>query len=188
MTMGRASSRSRPDRMKPISKVEGSKPRRALLAADMMSRPLVCVRQGDSMRHAASLLIEKNISGAAVVDGRGRPVGVLTKTDIARYERDRRTGNNPLDDSKKYLRTLGPIEAGAQGVGLEPPSEQDAVFRWMTPRVISVSATASVQEIAREMLRRRIHRVFVKTAKTDALLGVVTTLDVLRCCLSCLDS
>ncbi len=142
-----------------------------LLASDIMSRPLICLREGASMRKAASMMIEHAISGAAVVDGHGRPIGVLTKTDIVRYARDRSTSQ-------------GPIAAAERGTSLEPPSGPDTVCRWMTPQVFSVPATATAQELAREMLRRRIHRVFIRTARSGQLLGVVTTTDVLRRCLT----
>jgi len=53
-------------------------------ASDLMSRDLIVIPQDTPMRDAARLLLQTQVSGAPVVDGRGRCVGLLSTTDFLR--------------------------------------------------------------------------------------------------------
>ena len=57
----------------------------SLTAADLMSRPVEVIAQETSLRAAAHLLSQWQISGAPVVDEAGRPVGVLSVKRIVHY-------------------------------------------------------------------------------------------------------
>jgi CBS domain-containing protein len=57
----------------------------ALTAGDLMSQPVKIIPQGMSLRAAARVLFDANISGAPVVDASGRCVGVLSTTDFVRW-------------------------------------------------------------------------------------------------------
>ncbi len=48
---------------------------------DYMARDLITVMPGDDIHMAVKLLLDERISGAPVVDHRGRLVGVLSKRD-----------------------------------------------------------------------------------------------------------
>ncbi len=61
------------------------KPLIALKAADLMSRDVVTVPEGMSLRAAAHLLFQNQISGAPVVDASGRCIGVLSAADFVRW-------------------------------------------------------------------------------------------------------
>jgi acetoin utilization protein AcuB len=61
-----------------------------LSARDAMSSPVIFVHTGDTMAKAAETLLEKGISGTAVLDSFDRAVGVITKTDFLKYERERK--------------------------------------------------------------------------------------------------
>ena len=60
----------------------------ALKAGDLMSREVVTIRQGMSMWEAADLLIKNQVSGAPIVDGNGKCVGVLSAADFMRAARE----------------------------------------------------------------------------------------------------
>src|SRR3989338_1281153 len=109
-------------------------------AENIMSKPLVFVHTSDTVRHAAGILLDKGISGVPVLDHLERPVGVLTKTDIVRYE----------------------LEFVAEGRGFHRESEEDYVLRWMTPKIFTVSVRASLSDVIREMARHQVHRLFVR--------------------------
>jgi CBS-domain-containing membrane protein len=55
-----------------------------LTAADLMTREVVVLPQGMSLRDAAQLLLRSRASGAPVVDAAGRCVGVLSASDFLR--------------------------------------------------------------------------------------------------------
>jgi len=50
----------------------------------VMSRDVVCVREGVSLYVLTALFLERGISGAPVVDAEGFPLGVVSKTDLVR--------------------------------------------------------------------------------------------------------
>jgi CBS domain-containing protein len=54
--------------------------------ADLMTREVVSVPPGASLKEAAGLLIERGISGLPVVDAEGGVLGVLSETDIVAAE------------------------------------------------------------------------------------------------------
>jgi CBS domain-containing protein len=54
--------------------------------ADLMTREVVSVPPGASLKEAAGLLVENSISGLAVVDEKGGVLGVLSETDIVAAE------------------------------------------------------------------------------------------------------
>ena len=56
----------------------------AARVADAMTREVVCVRADLAARDLAHLLVERHIGGAPVVDRDGRPIGVVSKTDLLR--------------------------------------------------------------------------------------------------------
>src|SRR5262245_47502714 len=60
------------------------KPLASLTVEDLMSRDVVTVHNHRSLREAAQMLLRARVSGAPVVDGAGRCVGVLSTTDFVR--------------------------------------------------------------------------------------------------------
>ena len=71
-----------------------TKPLLALTARDLMSRDLVLLKPETSLREAAHLLVQNRISGAPVVDSRGKCLGVLSATDFVV-----RSGEQPWMDA-----------------------------------------------------------------------------------------
>lgn len=148
-------------------------------AQDVMSPRVVTLCAGESMRRAAAVLLEKGISGAPVLGAQDKPVGVLTKTDIARYERDHVSVRN-AGAGQEAMRTLGTLEAIGQDAGFHPESEEDKISEWMTPKVVAVARDAPMAQVIREMLERHIHRIFVRDGASGRICGVITSFDILR--------
>lgn len=153
-------------------------PENLVHAEMLMSRHLVTLRDDDTMRNAAAVFLDKNISGAPVSDALGRAVGVLTKTDIARYEREHITQVSELD--RETAQTTGILERIAQESGMHCEQAEDLVSRWMTPKVFAVDRRATLGDVLRQMSRRKIHRLFVRDTKRDRIVGIITTFDLMR--------
>ena len=68
----------------------------------IMSRPVEAVRMKDPLQEVAFLFTEKNIGAAAVLDENKKPVGVITKTDLARY-------NNKVDEEDAVEHWMTPV-------------------------------------------------------------------------------
>ena len=56
-----------------------------LTAADLMSREVITLHEGDPLVQAAQLFAKEQISGAPVVDSEGRCVGLLSLADLVRW-------------------------------------------------------------------------------------------------------
>lgn len=57
-------------------------------AADVMHRGVLTVRESLTVRELSEFLLQNGISGAPVVDAGGRLMGVVSQTDIVRFERE----------------------------------------------------------------------------------------------------
>lgn len=117
-----------------------------------MSSPVVSVDADAPLAEADELLSEGAISAVAVEEG-GRPIGVLSVTDL-------------------FARAARRTPAGALTV---PPATIRDV---MTSGVVSVAPDASLAEACRLMVDRRIHRLFV--ADGAQLVGVLSVQDVMQ--------
>src|SRR5438034_1050515 len=71
--------------MEVLAMAASNKPLLTLTAADLMSQTVVTVPQEMSLQAAAHLLSQAHVSGAPVVDDRGRCVGVLSATDFVHW-------------------------------------------------------------------------------------------------------
>jgi len=145
----------------------------------LMSHPVVFVRSSQTMRQAAALMLEKGISGLPVLDHTDRAVGVLTKTDVVRYERERLESRLAVK-SGVSMKSSETSEWVAEKRGFHEEAEEDYVFNWMTPKVYTVNRRAHLGEVVREMLARRVHRLFVHEEPEGPLVGVLTTFDLLE--------
>lgn len=147
------------------------KPFADLTAADLMSRQVVLVPREMSLKAAARLLSQAEVSGAPVVDDVGRCVGVLSATDFMHLaEHAVPAGRLPPD-------ALAPVCSDWQVVDLEL-LPGDEVEDHMTDDPVTVPPTASVTELARLMIDAHIHRVIVVDAEGRPV-GVVSSTDII---------
>lgn len=58
--------------------------RPGLRVEDVMSRPALTISAGAGVQECARAMLSSNVHRLVVVDSEGRPVGVLTQTDILR--------------------------------------------------------------------------------------------------------
>jgi len=148
-----------------------TKPFLALTAADLMTHDVVMIPKEMSLRSAAHLLAQHNITGAPVVDSKGRCVGVISATDYMRW----------ADEEKPA--TPGPCASSPcvcsewQVVDLEE-LPTDAVDTYMTPDPVTVTPATSIVQLARQMLDAHIHRVVVVDQQARPI-GVVSSTDIL---------
>ncbi len=146
-----------------------------VLAREVMTCPVKAVRDNASVVDAARRMTAHRVGALAVLDARGRGVGVLSATDIVTYEMTR------------ARRELGPgryAKLGSAALGKEPGG---FVFRWsseakvrdvMTRGIVTALSTATLGEVAWLMSQKRIHRVFLSQA--GRIIGLVSSFDVAR--------
>jgi CBS domain-containing protein len=148
----------------------------AVRAADLMMPDPVSLRADASIKEAIALLIDRGFSGAPVIDDAGRPIGVLTRSDILVHDREK-----PTNTSEYYERADLVTPAGERlGAGFHAQSVDTTTVRdVMTPAVFAVAPDAAASEVVHEMLALKVHRLFV-VDNAGVLVGVVSALDVLR--------
>src|SRR5262245_66598141 len=61
----------------------------AKTAADLMTPNPLSIDEGATVREATAFLTDKGFSAAPVIDAAGRPVGVLSRTDILVHDREK---------------------------------------------------------------------------------------------------
>jgi predicted transcriptional regulator len=122
-------------------------------AAEIMTRQPLSVNDHAALRDAAEFLTTRRIGAAPVINESGKPVGVISLSDIARHVRKEST-SGALDDSTK-------------------------VRDVMTPGVLFVRPDTAVETVMEDLLKLGVHRLFVIDSN-EVLVGVISTFDVLR--------
>jgi len=146
-------------------------------ADDLMMPNPVSIREDATVHEAMALLIDHGFSAAPVIDGAGKPVGVLSRSDVLVHERQRVEYAVPEFYHKGELATpLG--EELPPGFQVERV-DQTTVADIMTPMVFAVPPDATAAQVIKEMLGLKVHRLFV-VDHTGVLIGVISVLDILR--------
>jgi CBS domain-containing protein len=148
-------------------------------AADLMTANPVSVRESATLREALALLIDKGFSAAPVIDGAGRPVGVLSRSDLLIHDRE----------SAEYLREkpefynreeLKTPDGEALGKGfLVEKVDRTRISEVMTPTVYSVRPSDVAGKVVHDLLALKVHRLFV-VDENGVLIGVISAFDILR--------
>jgi len=143
-------------------------------AAELMRDNPMSVRDSASVREAVAFLIDKGISGAPVIDAAGRPVGVLSQTDVLVHDREK-VDRVPFPEHE----TGSPLPREFWNDFQIEEVDDVPVRDLMTPVVYSVPATAPADLVIEQLVELPVHRLFVVDA-SGVLVGVVTARDVLR--------
>ena len=150
----------------------------AATAADLMTPNPVWIRPDATLKEAAVLLADKRVSAAPVLDELGRPLGVLSKSDIVAHCREMVEFLSVTADydAREDLRDLATgLRKGLAVVDVDRTPVRDL----MMPTIFSVAPDAPAHQVVDELLARRLHRLFV-VSREGILLGVISTVDVLR--------
>jgi CBS domain-containing protein len=146
-------------------------------AEDIMSSPVITVEARTPLREAAQTLSEHGISGAPVVDSLGNPIGVVSLFDIVSHLAglDRPAG----EPGGFYRQSFPSFSEGGEGwEEAEPrPLEETVAEEIMSPEIVNVAHDASLEDVARTLWARHIHRVFVW--RRGRPVGVISTMDLL---------
>ncbi len=118
-----------------------------------MQSPVIAAETTSTLEHVRNLMIKNNISRVVVLEN-GRPVGIVTRKDMARR----------LGEGRAPWRRR--------------PIDRVACSRVMTRGLVTLPPDAGVKEAARIMVEKGISSIPV--VKDDSLVGIVTTTDLLR--------
>jgi CBS domain-containing protein len=140
---------------------------------DVMTTDVITVNPETTVQALATLLAERGISGAPVVDAGGRLVGIVSEGDLlhraeigtARRHRERRRSwwldHFAADAARDYVKSHG-----------------RTVRDIMTPSVVSVAEDTELAEVAALLEARRIKRVPV--TRDGKIVGIISRANLVR--------
>jgi CBS domain-containing protein len=132
---------------------------------DLMTTDPITTTADASLKEAARLMMDNQVSGLPVLDG-GKLVGIVTEGDYLRREADR--------EQPYRLSLLQALFGGADG-----EHEVENVSDVMTTKVHTIDAAATISEAARVMAKRNIKRLPVVDGD-GALIGVISRADIVN--------
>lgn len=134
---------------------------------DVMSREVVTVTPGASLKDAAELLVENGISGLPVVDSEGGVIGVLSEGDLLFKQ------NGDVAERGRLARLVDPVAAVGR-------TKHDAhlVGEAMTSPAETIGPNRPVAAAAAKMIELGVNRLPVVADGT--LVGIVTRADLVR--------
>ena len=143
----------------------------------IMSREVIRVGPDTSVEAVISVLLERGISGAPVVDAGGKPIGMISKTDLVRTHHE-------ADDPGQTRVPVRRVRIRGFEIDLGPGFHEEdlasALVRdVMLPIAFTLPEDAPVSRAAALMAYEGVHRIPVVSASGEVV-GIVTTLDVLR--------
>lgn len=141
-----------------------------MIVADVMTRHVLSVAPDSTVEEAASLMLQRGISGLFVVDAKGDLVGVVTEGDLLRRDEIGTQRHRPW-----WLRML--VSPGRQAADFTRTHGRK-VSDVMTESVISVPHDADLTTVVELMETNRIKRVPV--TQGGRVVGVVSRSDLLR--------
>jgi CBS domain-containing protein len=127
-------------------------------------KPVISVKEESLAIDAFNLMVEKNISGIAVVDENGALKGNLSLRDIKLISYDARLFWRLQQSVKNFIAKLRTEWQSKHG----------------RPRKLKkVKATATLQEVIKTLAENKIHRVYIWDPVTKKAEGVISLKDVL---------
>ena len=129
-------------------------------AKDIMSEYVVVIRENMKINEVAHLMLRDRVSGFPVVDATKKVVGIITLTDLFKMidEADH-AGHKELDKQIDKFKSLPVSEVMSRGV-------------------ISISPSASLEEIISLYVRKRVHTFPVM--EDNKLVGIIGRHDILN--------
>ena len=139
-------------------------------AAKVMTPNPKSINRHATVRETAEILHEHGLHIAPVIDDAGRPIGVVSRTDLLDYWGRRRDRLTAL--------AAGELNV-ASAPGPEEPGDELTVPEIMTPVVFGVRMNAPIASIVEKMIALEVRCLFV-TDGDGVLVGTISVFDVLR--------
>ncbi|MCV6609367.1 MAG: CBS domain-containing protein [Amphritea sp.] len=147
-------------------------------AGDIMTRQLLTVADHWSITTLIDFLTRHKITGAPVLSATRQLTGVVSLSDVMRFDSQPEETLKESPMNQYYHSTLEGYTPEELGLSEGDRHSNHLVREIMTDEIISVSDDTPVASVARTMADHGIHRVFVTS--DDGVCGVISTLDILQ--------
>lgn len=121
--------------------------------SEIMSAHVVTFTANTTIEQATRVMLDRQISGAPVVDDDNKPIGIVSKTDL--------------------------IEAWHEHFKSAEPEGHTVVGNIMVPYLLAAQQSSPIALVAALMAYEGVHRLLVLDEQS-AMVGIVTSLDILR--------
>ena len=147
-------------------------------AKDIMTEDLLTAYEGWTIHRLADFFINRQISAAPVIASDHELVGVVSVSDVFKF--NNANENSKSEALRNHYRDICGQEINEELLRswVKDADKNCTVHQIMNKEVISVDDTANVETVAKVLLDRHIHRVFV-TNTDNKVVGVITAMDVL---------
>jgi CBS-domain-containing membrane protein len=145
-----------------------------MIVSDVMTHNVVSVAPDTSLEEAVNVMLRHGISGLFVIGVGGELCGIVTEGDLLRRDELGTQRHRPW-----WLRML--VSPGRQALDFTHAYGR-RVSDVMTPEVITVAASTSLEDVVETMENHRIKRLAV--AEGGRVVGVVSRADLLRALVS----
>lgn len=143
-----------------------------MLIKDIMTRRVITVDPKMDVHALAELFVRKNISGAPVVDKKGKLLGIVREEGVI------------FQDKKLHLPTFINLFGGFLALGAKKYNEEirkiaaSRVADIMEKDAATVSADMEIEDAATLMIEKE--RYYLPVVDSGRLVGVVTKKDIVR--------
>lgn len=144
----------------------------AQTAQELMASNPISLPDDGSVLEALTLLTDRGIDAAPVINKAGLPVGVLTRTDLLIHEREQLRRDMPREAAPANGARYSRSEWIAHLDG-DPTQVRDI----MTPTVFTVCTNTPASEVVKSMRELNVHQLFV-VDDANALVGVISAFDI----------
>lgn len=145
--------------------------------SQIMTKDVTCVRADLGIDELSTLFLIRGISGVPVVDDNGAPIGMVSKTDLIRAQREEEDELEEIDRGSSRSPMSEQMGLGA-GYHIVEPSRK-TVGDIMTPVVLMLHESSNVGQAASLMSFDSVHRIPV-VSDSGRVVGILSSLDVLR--------
>lgn len=144
-----------------------------LKASGIMTKDFLTISPDMGVEELARLLLRKDVSGAVVVDKRGKLLGVVTESDLIAKEKNLHLPTIvTLFDAVIYLETSDHFK---EELNRMVASQVEDIYR-RDP--VTISSETTLGDIATIMTTKRIH--FLPVMEEDQIQGVVGRREILK--------
>lgn len=146
-----------------------------------MTNRVTAARADWSIQKLATFFTDNGISGAPVLSSVGTVIGVVSRTDLARYAQEGMAVPQPSDEPPAYYLDDDTHQSRRNAPPASGQSAETTVRNIMTPALLTVEEGAPIRDIAERMVQGQLHRLLVVRSGTKRdVVGVVTATDVLE--------